>query len=456
MLFLTACLALLGAVNAVHLDTNNVTTIKSATALVAQGLLDYYDGNKYGGTIGEFTSPYYWWEAGGAWGSMIDYTYYMENDTYTDLIKEALVYQVGDDYNYIPLNQSTTEGNDDQAFWGIAVMAAAEKNFSNPTDDKLAWLSLAQAVFNTMSARWDMNECNGGLRWQIFQWNSGYDYKNSVSNGALFHMSARLARYTGNDTYVDWSDKVWDWMFGVGLLTDDGDGLWKVYDGAKITNNCLTVTKLQWTYNQGLVLAGCAYLYNYTREEKWLNRTLNLLTAATSYFFYEKSSDATIMYEAACQLKTTNLYTCNNDQRSFKAYFSRFLGLTSILVPDTYDTIRPLLVDSANAAAWSCVGGTDGHTCGLSWTNGTWDGVYGLGEQMSALEVMQNLVVANLPGPLTASTGGSSIANPAAGYATTKTDASPLTLDTADKAGAGVITAVIGAAIVGTAAWLVM
>lgn len=452
-LSLFVSLASLASVSAVWLDTNNVTTIKLACALVAQGLLDYYEGNTYGGTIGMFTWPYYWWEAGGAWGSMLDYTFYMQNDTYTDLIKTALTYQVGEDYNYIPLNQLTTEGNDDQAFWGIAVMSAAERNFSNPDNPRLAWLTLAQAVFNTMSARWDMLECNGGLRWQIFQWNSGYDYKNSVSNGALFHMSARLARYTANDTYVDWAEKVFDWMYGVGLLTE-GDW-WFVYDGVKIHNNCLTITKLQWTYNQGLMLAGCAYLYNYTMEEKWYNRTMNLLHAA-QVFFYKKSSDAIIMYEAACQSPTLDSFSCNTDQRSFKAYFSRFLGLTSILVPETYPTIRTWLVDSANAAAWSCVGGTDGHTCGLSWTNGTYDGNYGLGEQMSALEVMQNLRVADFEGPLTASTGGTSEGNPAAGYAQASTDAAPLSLDAGDKVGASIITAVIGAAVIGTGVWLVL
>ncbi|SGZ53997.1 CIC11C00000005734 [Sungouiella intermedia] len=446
-------LSLLTAVQAVWLDTNNVTTIKEATALVAEGLLNYYEGNTYGGVVGMFTWPYYWWEAGGAWGSLLDYTFYMEDDKYSDLIMTALTYQVGDDYNYIPLNQSTTEGNDDQAFWGIAVMSAAERNFTNPTDDRLAWLTLTQAVFNTMSSRWDNLECNGGLRWQIFQWNSGYDYKNSVSNGALFHLSARLARYTANDTYVDWAEKVFDWMYGVGLLTEGN--WWFVYDGVKVANNCSNITKLQWTYNQGLMLAGCAYLYNYTLDEKWYNRTMSLLHAA-QVFFYNKSSDAVIMYEAACQSPTSAAFSCNNDQRSFKAYFSRFLGLTSILVPDTYDTIRKWLVDSANAAAWSCVGGTDGHTCGLSWTNGTWDGTWGLGEQMCALEVMQNLRVRDFPGPLTASTGGTSVGNPAAGYSQTATDAVPLKLGTGDKAGASIITAVIGAAVVGAGVWLVI
>ncbi|KAM9918609.1 hypothetical protein OXX80_012917, partial [Metschnikowia pulcherrima] len=76
--------------------------------------------------------------------------------------------------------------------------------------------------------------------------------------------------------------------------------------------------------------------------------------------------------------------------------------------------------------------------------------------QMSALEVIQNLRVADLPGPLTADTGGSSIGNPAAGFSSAETDASPLHLGAKDKAGAAIITAVIGVAIIGTAAWLVI
>lgn len=58
---------LLPFLQALPLDTNNVTSVREACNLIAKGLLDYYEGTKYGGTIGEFTSPYYWWEAGGAW-----------------------------------------------------------------------------------------------------------------------------------------------------------------------------------------------------------------------------------------------------------------------------------------------------------------------------------------------------------------------------------------------------
>ncbi|ABN64791.1 Defective Cell Wall [Scheffersomyces stipitis CBS 6054] len=451
---LTASVSLfMACASAMWLDTNNDTTIVEATNLIVDGVLDYYDGKNYGGVVGMFVWPYYWWEAGGVWGSLIDYTYFTQNDTLVPLIKEALLYQTGDDNNYVPLNQSTTEGNDDQGFWGIAVMGAAERNFSNPDDDSKAWLTLAQAVFNTMTARWDSAECNGGLRWQIFQWNSGYDYKNSVSNGCLFHIGARLARFTANDTYVDWAEKVWDWMYDIGLLdvvnSNDKD-YWFVYDGLTIDNNCSNITKYQWTYNQGLMLSGCAYLYNYTEDQKWLDRTLNLLNASQVFFMKIGS----VMYEAACQPSNN----CNNDQRSFKAYFSRFLGMTAVMVPQTYDGIRQWLVDSANAAAKnSCTGGTDGHTCGLNWFNSTgWDGYWGLGEQISALEVIQNLRVRDFPPPLTANTGGSSKGNPAAGYSTLHTITSPLELETKDLAGAGIITAVVGVSLVAAGVWLVI
>lgn len=437
-------ISFLGCVSCIWLTPSNLTNLEQVTGIVADGLLNYYDGLDYGKPIGMFTAPYYWWEAGGAWGSMIDFWFYMQNDTYLDITKQALLAQTGENWNYIPLNQSTTEGNDDQAFWGIAVMAAAERNFPNPDPDQPQWLYLAQAVFNTMAERWDDQHCNGGLRWQIFEWNSGYDYKNAVSNGALFHIAARLARYTGNDSYVDWANKVHDWMIGIGLITEGEYAF--VYDGASITNNCSDIVKLQWTYNQGLLMAGSAYLYNYTEEDIWLNRTKTYL-ASSSVFF-----NNSVLYEAACQ----NSNNCNTDQRSFKAFFSRFLGLTAQLVPSTFDHIYKLIDASARAASNSCSGGTDGNTCGLDWSHSGWDGYYGLGEQMSALEIMQNLRIGHRPAPYTNSSGGTSHGSGAAGTETSSTNLSPLNITSGSKAGAAIITCIIAFSIIGSATWLLL
>jgi len=157
----------------------------------------------------------------------------------------------------MPTNQTKTEGNDDQGFWGMAAMTAAENKFQDPPDSEPGWLALAQAVFNTMAVRWDNSTCNGGLRWQIFTFNSGYNYKNSIANGCFFNIGARLAAYTGNTTYNEWAEKTWDWVESVGLIGSD----YSVYDGTSDTDNCTEVDHGQWTYNQGIYLYGAAMMW---------------------------------------------------------------------------------------------------------------------------------------------------------------------------------------------------
>lgn len=430
------------------LDTTSKDSICNATALIQMGMMDYYAGTRYGGTVGMFQSPYYWWEAGEAFGGMIDNWFFCQNDSYADIIYDALIAQTGTHYDYMPDNQTMVEGNDDQGVWGLTVMGAVERNFTNPTDGTPGWLAMAQAVFNEMYSRWDSANCGGGLRWQIFTWNSGYNYKNTISNACLFQIAARLGRYTGNNTYLDVAEKVFDWLVDVGyvVLKDKGN----VYDGAEIDDNCTSITTYEWTYNHGVVLGGLAYMYNASNGSSvWEERVTQILGGATSYFFSNG-----IMYESACQTSTT--VNCNNDQRSFKSIFSRMLGLTSVLVPSTQSTIDTLLAESAAAAAKSCDGGTDGHTCGLDWSKGTNDGYYGLGEQMCALEIMQNLLIHDRPAPYRASNGGTSTGDASAGLNTTSTNVlqNELTIKTSDRAGAAVITAIILMVVLGGSVWM--
>ena len=67
-------------------------------------------------------------------GSLLDYWYYTGDSTYNDITEQALLFQVGPDNNYEPTNRTSDLGNDDQAFWGMAVMSAAELKFQNPSD----------------------------------------------------------------------------------------------------------------------------------------------------------------------------------------------------------------------------------------------------------------------------------------------------------------------------------
>lgn len=174
-------------------------SIRQAASTMVYDMMTEYKGNLSidGVPPGEFPPPYYWWQSGAAWGSMINYWHFTGDGSYNEIVKQGILYQVGQYNNFIPRAHKQYIGNDDQGFWAITAMQAAEYNFPNPAADQPSWLALVQAVFNEQIRRWDTGTCGGGLRWQMFE-KPGYGYKNSVSNGLLFQIAARLARYTGD------------------------------------------------------------------------------------------------------------------------------------------------------------------------------------------------------------------------------------------------------------------
>lgn len=148
-------------------------------------MLQYYHGNDSGQTPGILPGPppvgdYYWWQAGAMWGTLIDYWHWTGDGTYNDIVTQALQFQVGENQDYEPRNVTLSLGNDDQAFWGMAAMSAAENGFPNPPENQPQWLELAQSVFNTQAnPRRHDSTCGGGMRWQVPFTNRGYSYKNS-------------------------------------------------------------------------------------------------------------------------------------------------------------------------------------------------------------------------------------------------------------------------------------
>lgn len=114
-------------------------------------------------------------------GTLIDYWHFTGDGSYNNLVMQGMLHQAGGDSDYMTENYTLSLGNDDQAFWGMSAMLAAETRFPNPPSDKPQWLALAQAVWATQAdpSRHD-DECGGGLHWQIPESNNGYDYKNSM------------------------------------------------------------------------------------------------------------------------------------------------------------------------------------------------------------------------------------------------------------------------------------
>lgn len=161
-------------------------------------------------------------------------------------------------------------------------------------------------------------------------------------------------------------------------------------------------------------------------------------------FFFSKEVP-NVMTEVSCES-----LICNIDQRSFKAYLSRWMAGTAALAPFTADIIMPKLRASAQAAALQCNGPEN--ACGLRWVDGAkYDGSTGVGEQMSAMEIFQANLVAIGRGPFTNSTGGTSVGGDG-DYTGSDEDilGVKLTITNADRAGAGIVTVAIIAAILGS------
>lgn len=163
------------------------------------------------------------------------------------------------------------------------------------------------------------------------------------------------------------------------------------------------------------------------------------------------------MIEEACELQ--NPPTCDTDMLSFKAFLSRWMAAATKMAPFIYDQVHKALVTSATAAALQCSGGANGRLCGLKWTDGAvWDGTTGVGQQMAALEAIISTQVAKSQAPFTNTTGGTSIGNPNAGAGSVDSSDGltnePVT--TGDRAGAGILTAVVIVGLVGGVAWLVI
>ena len=161
--------------------------------------------------------------------------------------------------------------------------------------------------------------------------------------------------------------------------------------------NCTGVDHHQWSYNVGVFLYGSAILSNFTNNSQiWVDRTTGLFAATDSFFTpYKNATD--ILFEAACELDSS----CNTDQWSMKAYVARWMATSSVVAPYISGRVGQLLRTSAIGAASACTGGLYGNTCGSKWYVNGFNNITGLGQQLSALDVVTGLLVNSSAPPRT-------------------------------------------------------
>lgn len=199
----------------------------------------------------------FWAEGGLLFDTMIQYWFYTGDASNNAAILQGMNWQSGENSDFFPSNYSAYLANDDQQIWALAAMTAAELDFPQQPS-KTPWITMAENAFNEQIQRWDTGSCGGGLRLQIYPYQAGYTLKYSFTNGQLFELSARLARYTNNQTYSDWAEKVWDWSTKTLVNTSD----WAVHDTVSALGDCKIPSNLPWSWNYGSFIRGGVYMYN--------------------------------------------------------------------------------------------------------------------------------------------------------------------------------------------------
>ena len=186
-------------------------------------------------------------------------------------------------------------------------------------------------------------------------------------------------------------------MYGVGYIDPT---TYAVYDGAgdAKSDNCSKVNQDQWTYNAAMLVGASAAMASGSpvgsdAYKLWSDRATKVWANSQHMFFTPYNNATNVLYEQKCEKS----FTCNTDELSFKAYLARWAIYASQLLPSLAPSVNSMISASAQAAAQSCSG--PNNVCGTAWWITGWDGTKGVGQQMSALEVVQGLLAPLVPFP---------------------------------------------------------
>jgi predicted alpha-1,6-mannanase (GH76 family) len=198
---------------------------------------------------------------------------------------------------------------DDTGWWALAWVQAYD------ITGNAAYLQMAETDANYIHGYWD-STCGGGI-W----WSTAKTYKNAIENELFLELTAELHnRIPGDTTYLGWADTEWDWFSGSGLI----NGYHLVDDG--LTSGCQISSGTNWTYNQGVILAGLSALYQATGNTALLTTAESTASAARS-----------ALTENGILVEPCEPANCGTDGPAFKGIFVRDLRTLATIAKTTAD-----------------------------------------------------------------------------------------------------------------------
>jgi predicted alpha-1,6-mannanase (GH76 family) len=197
-----------------------------------------------------------WWQAAVALSTVETYAQTTGDTSYDTAIARAFA-----------LNSSRSFENgsdDDTAWWALAWLQAYD------ITQIPSYLAMAETDADYIHEDWD-DACGGGVWWQ----RSPRAYKNAITNELFLELTAWLHNsIPGDAKYLRWARAEWSWFDHSGMINSSS----LINDG--LDGNCENNGDVTWTYNQGVILAGLAQLYQATGNRALLSAGERIARAA--------------------------------------------------------------------------------------------------------------------------------------------------------------------------------
>ena len=251
----------------------------------------------------------------------------------------------------------------DDALWAVIASVDAWQVDRDPE-----LLAFASNTYGKIVGQFWDDACGGGL-W----WDPARTYKNAITNELLLAASTRLYRATGQQAYLDWALRSWNWFAASGMMTADG----LVNDGLGIdraSGSCANNGAPRFTYNQGVLLAGLSDLTTITGDPQYRAQATRTALAATRTLVTPDG----LLTEPFDQL--------GRDGPMFKGVFARNLGELIATLPEGPDRTELQAWLQRNAqAVWRLTADGAQPIDGL-WSGGS--GQVGAAAQAAGVDVL--------------------------------------------------------------------
>jgi len=199
-----------------------------------------------------------WWQAAVALSTVESYAQITGDMSYNSAIAGAFALNSGGDFE--------NDSDDDTAWWALAWLQAYDLTHVP------AYLAMAETDADYIHEDWN-DTCGGGVWWQ----RNPRTYKNAITNELFLELTASLHNSIPADAkYLSWADAEWSWFSQSGLINSGG----LINDG--LNASCANNGDVTWTYNQGVILAGLAQLYQATGNRSLLRTAEGIASAAIS------------------------------------------------------------------------------------------------------------------------------------------------------------------------------